>query len=67
MSKCQWPNCDKDADKVLSRPPTDEEYEKSKVMHEQGVSWVGVITTAVCNDHLEEARRIFPFDVNQAP
>jgi hypothetical protein len=60
MSKCEWGDCRNFATKVLSRNATEEEISQSEVITKEGASWIGMVETSVCEDHLAEAQQEYP-------
>jgi len=67
MSRCQWNDCINDATKVVYRSATDDEYRRSLVVSERGASWTGMIHISVCEDHLNEAQKQYPWIANKDP
>jgi hypothetical protein len=65
MTKCYFHECPNDAEKVVSRPTTEEERNMRK---EDGrLVWEFRLKISVCNDHLEEALKEYPDILNEEP
>jgi len=57
MSQCYWENCTAAATKLVYRHPTDSEINKGS-----NEKWVELSSgRKVCDEHLEAARKEFPF------
>ncbi len=67
MGRCQWDDCISDATKVVYRPATNDEQRKSTVITERGASWIGLIEISVCEAHLDEAQKEYPYIANKNP
>lgn len=67
MSICEWGSCPNEATKVVTRDATEEERQQSLIKNERGVSWVQIIEKSVCADHLEDARKEYPYIANKMP
>ncbi len=69
MSKCRWPDgsCPNEATKVVYRMTTEEERIASQVVTDYGSTWTGLLETSVCDDHLEEAQKVYPEIANKEP
>ncbi|HVQ40358.1 MAG TPA: hypothetical protein VMS31_22645 [Pyrinomonadaceae bacterium] len=66
MSKCQFQSCTNDAEKVLGRPTTDEEQNMRRT-DSGALKWEFQVKTQVCNEHLAEAQKEYPYVVNEEP
>jgi len=46
---------------------TEEERIASQVVTDYGSTWTGLLETSVCDDHLEEAQKVYPEIANKEP
>jgi hypothetical protein len=46
---------------------TDEEREQSTHRSEKGIGWTAMLEREVCDEHLEEAQKIYPHTANKEP
>jgi hypothetical protein len=69
MGQCRWPDgsCPNQAKKVVYRMATAEELEASKVSTDYGSKWTQGFETNVCDDHLEEAQKVYPMIADKEP
>lgn len=69
MAKCRWPDgsCPNDATKVVYRMATEEEQETGRVDTIRGARVPMFLETNVCDDHLEEAQKVYPLIANREP
>jgi len=66
MTRCQFQGCDNDADKVVARPTTEEERNMRRT-DSGALKWEFQVKTKVCNEHLAEAQKEYPYVVNEEP
>jgi hypothetical protein len=59
--RCHWNNCTNEATKTVYRPTTDEEREASMHSNEKGIGWVAFVEREVCDEHLKEAQKQYPY------
>lgn len=59
--------CPNQATKVVYRMATEEEQEAGRVDTTRGTSIPMIVETNVCDDHLEEAQKIYPHLANKEP
>lgn len=67
MKSCDWEECANDATKVVYRHATTDEQNERKVMHRQGASWDTFIYVNVCDEHLGDAQKEYPYIANEQP
>jgi hypothetical protein len=67
MGQCHWKDCTNPATKVVYRMTTDEEREQSTHRSEKGIGWTAMLEREVCDEHLEEAQKIYPHTANKEP
>lgn len=69
MSKCRWPDgsCPNEATKVVYRMTTTEEQDASRVTTNYSSTWNALVETNVCDEHLEDAQKIYPLIANKEP
>jgi len=70
MAQCRWPDgsCTNEATKVVYRMTTNEEKDASRRDPSINVSTrVEALETNVCDEHLEEAQKVYPLIANKEP
>lgn len=67
MAKCRWNDCQNEATTVVYRLATDEEQEASEFFNGHRSTRTALLETIVCDEHLQEAQKIYPMIANKEP
>jgi hypothetical protein len=67
MSICRWNDCTNQATKVVYRMATEEEQKEGTTSNQRGMRIPALFETNVCDEHLEEAQKVYPHIANKEP